>query len=342
MRKKRKKIILTVFLMVVLVLLIVLVTQALENQEKTKTEKLARTETEDYFSDYLDVHYLELGGEIYTYSDRIENYLFIGTDHSGQEEASGEEYQGSMADFLALLVLNCTQEKYAVIQLNRDTMAEIILMDHEGEDTGSKMMQLCTAHWYGGNTEQSCENTVDAVSNLLGELDIDGYYAMPMDRIVDLNHAVGGVTLTVQGDFSQVDESLKEGETITLTDEQAETYIRGRMGVGDGENLSRMSRQRQYLQAFSSQAKAKLREDPGFAKKTLEEMKPYTTTDINGNKISKILNRLSKYDSQGILQLEGQTSIGQALDDGIDHTEFRLDQDALRELMTELYGLEIM
>ena len=302
MRRKRKKIILTGFLMVVLVLLIVLVTQALEKQEKEKIEKLAETETEDYFFDYLDVHYLELDGEIYTYSDRIENYL----------------------------------------QLNRDTMTEIILMDHEGEETGSKMMQLCTAHWYGGDKEQSCENTVDAVSNLLGELDIDGYYAMPMDRIVDLNHAVGGVTLTVQGDFSQVDDSLKEGETITLTDEQAATYISGRMNVGDGENLSRMSRQRQYLEAFSNQAKSKLREELGFAKETLEEMKPYTATDINGNKISKILNRLSKYDSQGILQLEGQASIGQALDDGIDHTEFRLDQDALRELMTELYGLEIM
>lgn len=342
MKKNKKKIIPAVISMIMLVLLIVLVTQALENQEKAKLEKLAETETEDYFSDYLDVHYLELGGEIYTYSDRIENYLFIGTDHSGQEDATGDEYQGSMADFLAVLMTNSTKEEYAVIQLNRDTMTEIVLMDHNGEDTGSEFMQLCTAHWYGGDKEQSCENTVDAVSNLLGELDIDGYYAMPMDRIADLNHSVGGVTLTVQGDFSRVDAGLKEGETVTLTDEQAETYIRGRMNVGDGENVSRMSRQLQYLQAFSSQAKAKLKEDPGFAMDTIEELEPYTTTDINNNTISKLLNRLSKFDSLGILQLEGETSIGQALGDDIDHTEFRLDQSALRELLTELYGLEIM
>lgn len=336
---KKRKTILIAALMIILIFLIVIITQIIEKQSNKKAEQLAETETEDYFSDYLDVHYLELGNEIYTYTDRIENYLFMGTDHSGSEEAKGEEYRGSMADFLALLVLNCTQRKYAVIQLNRDTMTDIILMDHDGTESGSEIMQLCTAHWYGGNKEQSCENTVDAVSNLLGELDIDGYYALPMDHIAELNNAVGGVTLTVQGDFSKTDPSLKEGETVTLTDEQAAAYIRGRMNVGDGENLSRMSRQKQFLEAFASQARTKLQQDAGFAMDTIDDLKPYATTDIKGSQISKIINRLSKYDSQGILQLEGESSTGRSLDDGIDHAEYYLDQDALLTVMTELYGL---
>lgn len=336
---RKRKIILCMLLFVVLVSLITIITGRIEARTDKKAELLPEMQSEEDFSEYREVYYLELNDEIYSYTGRIENYLFIGTDRSGAEEKSGEEYRGSMADFLALLVLNCTQKKYTVIQLNRDTMTDIILMDREGTETGSRLMQLCTAHWYGGDREQSCENTVDAVSNLLGELDIDGYYALPMDYIAQLNHAVGGVTLTVQEDFSKLDSGMKEGETIKLTDEQAFVYISERMNIGDGENLSRMSRQKQFLEAFISQARTKLNKDAGFAMDTVNELNSYATTDINRNQMTKIINRLSKYDSGGIIQLEGNSAIGQKLDDGIDHTEYYLNQHALLNMMTGLYGL---
>ena len=54
---------------------------------------------------------LYLGDEIYELNNNIESYLIIGTDNSGNEKAEGtDEYRGSMADFLLLLVINKTDE----------------------------------------------------------------------------------------------------------------------------------------------------------------------------------------------------------------------------------------
>ena len=63
-----------------------------------------------------------------------------------------------------------------------------------------------------------------------------------MDEIAQLNHVIGGATVTIEDDFSDVDSSLVQGETITLTDEQAYNFLSARMNVGDGENESRMRR----------------------------------------------------------------------------------------------------
>ena len=46
--------------------------------------------------------------------------------------------------------------------------------------------------------------------------------------------------------FSQSDSSLKMGETVTLTDDQALHYVHDRMNVGDGTNVCRMRRQKEY------------------------------------------------------------------------------------------------
>ena len=34
-------------------------------------------------------------------------------------------------------------------------MTEVALIDHNGEGEATANIQLCTAHWYGGNREQS-------------------------------------------------------------------------------------------------------------------------------------------------------------------------------------------
>ena len=46
-----------------------------------------------------------------------------------------------------------------------------------------------------------------------------------MDGMALLNDYVGGVQVTVKDDFSQVDSSLIQGETITLTGEQALIFV---------------------------------------------------------------------------------------------------------------------
>ncbi len=270
--------------------------------------------------------------------DEKETYLFIGTDASGNENAAGEDYRGSMADVLMLVIVNKTQKTYATLQLNRDTMTEISLMQTDGSKMASATLQLCTAHWYGGTKEQSCENTVEAVSKLLNEIPIDGYYALSMEEIPVLNRAVGGVTVTVESDFSKVDKSLKKGETITLSDEQAYVFLHDRYEVDDEKNISRMKRQKQYLEAFIQKVKEKSKEDKKFLTKFWKELSDKAVTNISGKKFSKLANTLVKSTSKGIYTLEGKEKSGKALGDGIEHTEFIVDKKSLRKIMSEIYG----
>lgn len=69
------------------------------------------------------------------------------------------------------------------------------------------------------------------MSNFLDGQRIDGYAAVNMGAIGTINHLAGGVTVTIEDDFSKVDKTMKMGETITLTDEQAVHYVHDRYDV---------------------------------------------------------------------------------------------------------------
>ncbi len=282
---------------------------------------------------------LKLGGKKYDYTDEIATYLLMGIDASGQMEEEQGEYQGGMADFLLLAVFDRTKETYGFLQLDRDTITDITMMQADGSGYASARMQLCTAHWYGGNPNQSCENTVAAVSALLGGVEIDGYYALEMEAIPMLNHAVGGVKVTIENDFSKVDPSMKQGETIVLNDAQAYTFLHDRYGVDDETNISRMKRQRQYMKAMFQTVQARSEANPEYINTLYRQLEDVAVSDITGRAVSKIVNRVSEGENQGIQVLEGKSQTGQALDDGIDHMEFYPDEDSIREVMTELYSL---
>lgn len=283
---------------------------------------------------------ITLYGNTYSYSHEMESYLILGTDAGGNEKASGEEYRGSMADFLLLVTLDKTEKTYSMLPLNRDTLTEVTLMQTDGSGMASARLQLCTAHWYGGSRVLSCENTVDAVSRMLGGIPIQGYYSLQMESISVLNHAVGGVTVKNESDFSNVDPSIKRGKTITLTDAQAVHYVQSRMDVDDGENISRMERQFTYLSALSDRIREKSREDAGFVLRLWQELNPYAVTDISGKTLSWLANHLTEYRNRGTFRIEGKTRLGKRLGDGLAHTEFIADKKSVQKVMTEIYHLE--
>lgn len=226
-----------------------------------------------------------------------------------------------------------------MLQLNRDTMTEIHLLDNKGEGEATADIQLCTAHWYGGNRQQGCENTITAVSHLLGGVPIDGYYELPMKAIPVLNKQVGGVTVTLEDDFSSVDAAMVKGKTITLSDSQAFHYIHDRYGVGDEENTSRMRRQRQYMSAFADKAKQKTAEDNQFAATLLNALDSYAISEINQNDLMHYLDTINEYQSQGMLTIDGKLKLGKALGDGLEHREFYADAASIEQIVKKLYPL---
>ena len=245
----------------------------------------------------------------------------------------------AVADFLMLVIVNRKEQTYTFLQLNRDTMTEINLIGRNGKGMAIADMQLCTAHWYGGTPEESCENTVKAVSRMLGGVKINGYYAINMEDIGKLNHAIGGVTVTIDSDFGDVDPTLKKGETVTLSDEQAYNFLRYRQGIDDSENTSRMKRHRQYMQAFMAKLKKKMHDDPSIGAEIYEQMSEVAVTDMSGGVLTDILTDMQQATNRGTFELEGTTKLGQHLDDGLEHTEFYLDKMAIVKTLKDLYNM---
>ena len=280
---------------------------------------------------------LKLNVNIYSYYHDFETYLIMGTDKTG---ADSKVYQGSMSDFLMLVIVDKTDNNYSFLPINRDTMSEVRLIQDDGTGVATAELQLCTAHWYGGNAEQSCANTVESISKLFGGLKINGYYAIPMDAIPKLNHSVGGVTVTLLEDFQDIDRQMKKGETLALSDEQAYRYIHDRYGVGDEKNTSRMKRQQQYMEAFFTKAKEKAKSDKAYVGQLFREFEQTATTNLTAKKISGLTNRLIKGTQKGFFEIKGTSKIGKALGDGIDHAEFYPDKESIIDVMTKIYGLK--
>ncbi len=278
-----------------------------------------------------------LDGETYGYDHRIESYLFIGTDLSGNPDPN--DYRGAMADFLLLMVLDHTDDTISYLQIDRNTITEVRELDQDGDEITSRKIQICTAHWYGRTPEAAAENTADAVSRYLGNLKIDGYYVMSMRDIGKLNSTVGGVEVTVEDDLDLDDPALQKGQTVQLNDAQAERFLRARMNIGEGTNAERMARQRQYMSGFFRKVREKTTEDPEFGLALWEMLRDAAVTDMKGNDFSRIAQKMIKGTDKGIRVLRGETRKGYVLGDGIEHEEFYPDQEDKKAGMTELYSL---
>ena len=272
---------------------------------------------------------MQYGGRTWTYREReLTNLLLIGVDWEESENTVSGRYAGQ-ADFLLLITIDRENKIVSTLQLDRDTMADIRVYGPLGDYTGIQKMQICLSHAYGKSDTQNCENTVWAVSRLLGGIPIDGYIALDMSGITAMNDALGGVTVTLEEDFSSLDPQMVKGATITLQGKQAETFVRGRTGVGDGTNAARMRRQKAFMQKAADLIAEGLEKDPGFAGTLLDSLSSHITMNITRG---WLINKA--YESSGYTRTDMQTLAGSHTIGADGFTEFHADIDALNDLLT--------
>lgn len=269
-------------------------------------------------------------GTAYAKRENLETVLLLGVDKFEGETPEGY-VNNQQTDFLLLLVMDKENETCTPIQLNRDTMTQIQILGVTGEPAGTFTGQLALAHTYGSGEEDSCENTVLAVSNLLYGMEIDHYVSLTMDGVALLNDLVGGVTVEVLDDFSGIDDSLMQGETVTLQGQQALTYVRSRGGLEDSSNLRRMERQRQYLAALQQQLKQASQQEDGFTLDALLQLNDYMVSDCTVDQLSDLGNSLAAYQVSDILTTPGDAQEGE------EFMEFTVDEAALQQLVMDVF-----
>lgn len=268
-------------------------------------------------------------GTTYAPRGQLETYLLMGIDVEGPAKGNKSYSGGGQADLQLVLVLDNANQTWQVLQINRDSMVEVQVLGLMGNVIQTKTAQIATAHAYGDGTGRSCRNAVAAVSTMLGEQPIDGYMAINMDAVAILNDMVGGVPVTITTDFTAVDPSLVEGQTITLQGEQALTFVRSRKDVDDQTNLSRMNRQQQYLAALEEKL---AQQDDEFTIKAYDAIADYMVTDIGSGISVDIGEKMRTYKELPLLTIEGKSHTDETGSNAYD-----LDPDSLQQTILTLF-----
>ena len=321
MRKTRKGLL---FFSVILILVLVLVYSGLRILEST-----VLFPEEETVSDIPSKTITRDGKDYFPRQD-ITVMLLLGIDELGPAASSGYFRNHGEADTVALLILDHKNETCSVLNLNRDTMVEMPVLGMGSRNAGSTFGQLALSHTYGEGLQDSCENAKATVSGFLGGICIDHYVALRMDAISIITDAVGGVTVTVTDDFSQVDSTIAMGQ-VTLTGSQAVTFVQTRRDVGSQMNLSRMDRHRTYMEGFLEALREKAEDSTSFFPKVYEDVSPYMVTDCSANVFSDLMGRCVDYPLVEIVTPEGENVMGE------EYFEFYADPQKLDELILRLF-----
>lgn len=269
------------------------------------------------------------------YSNYFTNILVVGVDK--EDIAAQTVYRaGGQADFLMLLSIDRRQRTVTPIHIDRDTVTDVRVYSPFGYSAGVNQMQICLSHAFSSSNEQNCRNTIWAVERLLQGIQIDQYLIMDMTGIAMLNDALGGVTVTLEDDFSHLDPEMVLGAEITLQGKQAEYFVRSRQEIGDHSNRQRMERQRAFLEGLSDLFRKKTQEDPDFVLKVFSELGPHLYTSLNADWISSQTYALEHYAQQPIVDLKGTHAIGA---DG--YMEFRVNETELKRMLRDVFLVEM-
>ena len=267
-------------------------------------------------------------GKDYPLKRNMSSLLLIGTDNYAEDskQYSGLPYNFNLADFLIILVFDHSAKTVTPFQICRDAMCDV-------KTTSGRIerMQITLAHTYGSGKEDSCDNTRLAAENLLYGVPIDSFLGFTMDVVPAANDLVGGVTVILEQDVPVLGESFKKGATVTLRGEQALRFVRYRDTSLLDDNLRRMARHRQYITAFTEQARDLAAKDPDFTMRAFRAVEKFLCTDLTVDNISRMLENLNAYEVLPAVTPEGIYQEGEPF------PEFIVDDHSLWECVHSVF-----
>ena len=270
-------------------------------------------------------------GKDYVYNSNKSVLLVMGIDDA-EVTAYTDMINPSQSDFLMVALFNHSDKTYDLIQINRDSMTDIIAYDSFGKYMGLQRHQIALSHTYRPDPKDACEDTLYAVSRFLYKVRIDDYFALTMDAIPVLNDSVGGVSVVVEDDFTGIDSTLVKGSSVVLKGEHAVNFVRARMSMKDDPtNENRMNRQKTYMTSLLTKAGGLAASDPEFGVSLYDQLSKYMVTDCTSDALNRYLTDFSGYKLNKIYVPTGTPVAGEK------YMEFNVNEDELRDMVVELF-----
>ena len=263
-------------------------------------------------------------GTGYDLKDNVETTLIMGIDKNSDNDQSEANLSKnySQCDFLTLLVTDKTTGQSRMILLNRDTMVDVDRLTDKGEKADTQKMQLALAHSYGSGEKDISRNAMRSVSRLFSNAPIDHFVTLTMDAVPALNDAVGGVPVLVEEDFSEVDPTLVQGETITLE---------GQHALNNSTNEEIMARQQKYMDSFYDTLKEAMENGKVDLMSLLTNVSPYMTSDLSVTKLNDIFTKALENSDPDMEVIPGQSVLGEK------YIELYPDEKALMDKTISLF-----
>lgn len=205
--------------------------------------------------------------------------LIMGSDtRAGQGRKYGQPgyYVAGHSDTTLLVHIYEDRKRVLVVSIPRDTIVRIPeCYNSDGELLGSITSRFNYAFTRGG---PGC--TVKTVESITG-ITIEHFAVLDFRGFTSVVNALGGVEVCIPEDVNDNKSKLfiKAG-LQTLNGEDSLAYVRTRFGLGDGGDISRISRQQDFLKSMVRKiTSSKVLLDPIRLFRTLNEVAKSLTTD---------------------------------------------------------------
>ena len=274
---------------------------------------------------------VEYRGNTYKYNDHLSNYLFMGIDSSKEVNDVESQQDAGQADSIFVVSLDRAAEQVQVISIPRDTITEIEVFNPSGTSLGMTDNHINLQYAYGDGREKSCELMKTAVSKLLYDIPVQGYYAMNMSGISEVGKLVGDVEIIVPDtSLEEQDPYFREGTTVVINGDNVDEFLRYRDTGKSQSALVRQERQKTYLKALIPKLQEKMQTNSSFVGSLLDDIKPYTVTNLGNDVFVKLLN------AAGNSTMEAQTIPGEGVE-GKYYDEYHVNDKKLYELILSMF-----
>lgn len=214
--------------------------------------------------------------------DKQLNFLIVGI-----ADDPDERQKTNLTDIMAVVSVDFENKETNVLQIPRDT--------YIGNETPSGKINAI----YNRDPKKWDYHGLEGLSRMINEmfqLNIDHYITMEMDGFREIVDAIGGVTMNVPIDMELNGTIVKAGEQ-TLNGKQAVVVVRTRNAYKNGDDLSRVKTQQEFMKAFVSKV---LSLGKGKIAKLAPSCIKYIKTDITISDGLKYYKAISGMDSTNL------------------------------------------
>ncbi len=319
---KQKKLFITLGIIVLLILSIIssyfIIIKIGENKLRDSLSNLDNISASNAYGDEADAYY---NGQAYYYNKNLINILCIGVDRNNIESKSGKQ-----ADVIYLISFDSKTKKANVISIPRNTLTDIEIYDMNGEFLDTEYKQICLSYAFGNDHKHSSELITKAVSRLLFDININGYYTIFMNSVAEIVDSVGGVNVTVPEDLTDSNLKWKKNANITLNGDNVLEYLTYRKD----SSYDRTVRQREFVTSFLSQAKKATAKNLSLPINMYNKLANNTVTNVDATSAVYLASEVVKTEFN-VLQISGKVGF-----DGTFET-FEVDQDSLYQTVLDVF-----